>query len=168
MEKTFDKAFEIIIGIEGVLSDHPNDKGGLTKYGISQKAHPHLDIRNLTLEQAKKIYYDEYWDSRYVNLDDIDEKNAIEMFDISVNLGVTGAGRIFQHALNLMNRNQKDFKNIAVDGKIGKATMAAYQKVDKAILFKVLNGLQFMHYVGMVEKNEVQEVFFNGWMKRID
>ena len=46
----FDKAFELVIGHEGGLVDHPADPGGLTKYGISKRAYPNLDIRNLTLD----------------------------------------------------------------------------------------------------------------------
>jgi lysozyme family protein len=167
MSKIYDKAFEEIIGIEGGLSNHPSDKGGLTKYGISQKAFPKLDIRNLTLEGAKKIYCDNYWKTANMNLDLFDEKTAIELFDIAVNMGVGTAAIKLQEALNLMNRNQKDFPDLKIDGDAGTNTMNAYAKVRKEILFKVLNGLQFMRYVSIVERNPVQEEFFNGWMKRV-
>ncbi|TDD77140.1 glycoside hydrolase family 108 protein [Flavobacterium caseinilyticum] len=166
MEK-FNKAFEIIIGIEGGLADHKNDRGGLTNYGISQKSFPDLDIRNLTIDAAKKIYYSNYWKTAQMNLDLIDEKNAIELFDIAVNMGVGTASRMFQNGLNLMNRNQKDFPDLKVDGLAGKDTIGAYNKVNKDILFKVLNGLQFSRYVSICEKDKTQEIFFNGWMHRV-
>lgn len=57
----FGAAFNRLIANEGVLSNHPADKGGLTKYGISQSAYPHLDIANLTLDDCRKIYYADYW-----------------------------------------------------------------------------------------------------------
>ena len=69
--------------------------------------------------------------------------------------------------LNLMNRNQKDFKDLLVDGDIGKKTIGAYKKVDDRILLKVLNGLQFRRYVEICEKRPDQEKYFNGWMKRV-
>jgi lysozyme family protein len=53
----FDKAFQEIIAIEGGLVNDKNDRGGLTKYGISQKAFPKVDIRNLTIDGAK-IYFE--------------------------------------------------------------------------------------------------------------
>jgi lysozyme family protein len=163
----FDKAFEEIIAIEGGLTNDKNDRGGLTKYGISQKAFPNVDIKNLTLEGAKKIYLDNYWKTANINLDKLDEKNGIELFDIAVNMGVGTAARKLQEALNLMNRNQKDFANLTVDGNAGNKTIEAYLKVNKDILFKVLNGLQFMRYVAIVGRDETQEDFFNGWMKRV-
>jgi len=50
---------------------------------------------------------------------------------------------------------------------IGNKTISAYNSVDKQILLKVLNGLQFKRYVEIVERDKSQEVFFNGWMKRV-
>lgn len=165
--KNFDIAFTEIIGIEGGLSDNKNDRGGLTKFGISQKAFPLLDIRNLTLDGAKKIYFENYWKTPNLNLEKFELKNAIELFDIAVNSGVGTSARILQRALNLMNRNQKDFKDLEVDGNAGDVTMKAYAKVNPDTLFKVLNGLQFLRFVNIVEHDETQEEFFNGWMKRV-
>ena len=39
-----------------IAEDDPDDPGGLTKYGIDQRSHPNVDIRNLTEEEAKDIY----------------------------------------------------------------------------------------------------------------
>lgn len=52
---------------EGGYSNNPDDPGGETKYGISKRAHPELDIKNLTLEEAIDIYRSDYWD--FYNLD---------------------------------------------------------------------------------------------------
>jgi lysozyme family protein len=163
----FDKAFQEIIAIEGGLVNDKNDRGGLTKYGISQKAFPKVDIRNLTIDGAKKIYFENYWKTGSINLDQYDEKNAIELFDIAVNMGVATSAKTLQNALNLMNRNQKDFPDLKVDGNAGEKTFKAYSIVNKEILFKVLNGLQFSRYVSIVERDPTQESFFNGWMKRV-
>lgn len=61
MRSNFDKAFELVIGLEGVYSNDPDDPGGETKYGIAKRYHQNLDIKNLTLDQAKAIYLQEYW-----------------------------------------------------------------------------------------------------------
>ena len=60
-KNNFDKAFDILMDIEGYISDNPADKGGLTKYGIAQKYHPNIDVANLTLDKAKEIYLKNYW-----------------------------------------------------------------------------------------------------------
>jgi hypothetical protein len=61
MRESFDKAFEIVVGLEGGYSNDSNDPGGETKYGISKRYNPDIDIKNLTLEQAKQIYLERYW-----------------------------------------------------------------------------------------------------------
>ena len=45
----------------GGLVNDPDDPGGLTKWGISQRAYPKLDIKNLTQADAEFIYYRDYW-----------------------------------------------------------------------------------------------------------
>lgn len=96
---SFDRAFQIVIGIEGGLSNDPNDPGGLTRYGISQKAYPHLDILNLTLDQARDIYLRDYWLAAgcdHIN----DEAMSILVFDCAVNQGVSRAKQLASIAGN--------------------------------------------------------------------
>ena len=59
--QNFDKAFEFTVGLEGGYSDDKNDPGGETRYGISKRYNPDVDIKNLTLAQAKEIYLARYW-----------------------------------------------------------------------------------------------------------
>ena len=51
----FETAYNFTASHEGKISKNENDPGGITKYGISKRAYPHLDIENLTPEQAKEI-----------------------------------------------------------------------------------------------------------------
>ena len=57
----WNKAFDMVIGNEGGYVNDPYDKGRETKYGISKKQYPHVDIPSLTLEQARDIYHKDYW-----------------------------------------------------------------------------------------------------------
>src|SRR5690554_991684 len=69
----FDLAFERLIGHEGKFTDNRADRGNWTtgrvgvgelkgtKFGISAMTYPHLDIKSLTLEQAKDIYLRDFW-----------------------------------------------------------------------------------------------------------
>lgn len=61
MKENFPKAFELTVGLEGAYSNDPNDPGGETKFGIAKRYHQSVDIKNLTLEGARAIYYNEYW-----------------------------------------------------------------------------------------------------------
>ncbi len=58
---SFQKAIEFVLKWEGGYIWDKNDPGGETKYGISKRFHQNLDIKNLTIDQAKEIYYHEYW-----------------------------------------------------------------------------------------------------------
>lgn len=159
----FNKAFKVVIEHEGGFVDDPTDRGKATNWGISQRAYPEVDVRNLTLKQAKIIYRDDYYDKFY---DKLSEEIAIELFDTGVNMGVRVAKEFLQKAMNLMNRNEKNFADLEVDGILGKRTLAAYNKVNKKALLKVLNGLQFSYYVSIVENDKTQERYFNGWITR--
>ena len=61
MTTNFLRAVKEVLKIEGGYVNNPNDRGGETKYGISKRAYPNVDIKNLTLDKAKQIYYNDYW-----------------------------------------------------------------------------------------------------------
>jgi len=82
----FERAFRVLVGEEGGYVNDPADPGGETKYGISKRAYPAIDIRNLTLDQAKAIYRRDYWDP--LQLDRRPWGPALVLFDCAVNQGV--------------------------------------------------------------------------------
>lgn len=82
----FDTAFERLIGHEGGEVNHPKDPGGHTKYGISKRQYPSVDIAALTLDDAKAIYKRDYWDA--IKGDERAYPVAFELFDAAVNHGV--------------------------------------------------------------------------------
>jgi lysozyme family protein len=94
MDKEFEKALKFTLKWEGNYSNDPNDPGGETKYGISKKSYPTLDIKNLTLEKAKEIYYQNYW--LKADCDKIPFPFNITVFDTAVNCGVERAKRFYQ------------------------------------------------------------------------
>ena len=121
-DPNFETAFELVIKKEGGYVNDPYDKGGETKYGISKKAYPELDIKNLTLEKAKHIYYKDYWLKSKAN--QMPARLALIHFDTAVNTGVKTAGKILQRALN-----RQGF-NLIVDGIVGNKTLDAVKKAD--------------------------------------
>lgn len=85
----FDPAFEIVVGIEAGYVNDPRDPGGETKYGISKRSYPNLDIKNLTLEQAKDIYRHDFWIQ--TGCDSMSWERALCIFDTAVNAGLGAA-----------------------------------------------------------------------------
>lgn len=162
----FDKAFEELIGVEGGYVFDPDDRGGETKFGITKRSYPNLDIKSLSLQDAKTIYYNDFWNTPKMNLDDFEYELAYELFDTGVNGGMPLARKMLQRALNLLNRVETWYPDLKVDGWIGSVTMSAVSKVKKHKLLKVLNGLQFMHYYNIVDSDHSQEKFFAGWIER--
>jgi len=92
MKDNFDKAFELVIGFEGGYENDKDDPGGETKYGISKRAFPSLDIANITLDQAKNIYAVNYW--RPMGCDNLPYPLDICVFDCAVNQGPSRARQI--------------------------------------------------------------------------
>ena len=63
----FNSLIDKIIQLEGGYVNNLADPGGETRYGISKKSYPAVDIKNLTLDKAKSIYYDSYWIPASIN-----------------------------------------------------------------------------------------------------
>ena len=80
---------DLIIELEGGLVDHPSDPGGVTKYGISQRAYPHLDIPNLTVDEAREIYVRDYITPVMKVV--LSERMQAMVSDAAVNHGLTRA-----------------------------------------------------------------------------
>lgn len=88
----FYNALRFTLPHEGGYVNDPDDVGGETKWGISKKAHPELDIPSLTPEQAAEIYYREYWTPAGCN--NYEPPLSTLLFDTAVLFGV-GRAREF-------------------------------------------------------------------------
>ena len=147
---SFESAVELILEYEGELSNNPHDPGGLTKYGISQRAYPDLDIIDLTVEDAKAIYKRDYWDTIYGDL--LPEGISTLVFDSAVNQGPLRAIMLMQKALG-----------VEADGIIGPRTLAAASRVNLRD-FSVKFGAERAFHYG---KLPTFPVFGRGWMRRL-
>lgn len=92
MDNNFDRVISFILNEEGGYSQNPQDPGGETKYGISKRAHPTVDIAALTPEAAKAIYRRDYWNP--LGLDGLKFGPALVLMDCAVNQGVKRAMQI--------------------------------------------------------------------------
>jgi lysozyme family protein len=162
----FEKCFENTVMLEGGYSDHPYDSGGKTKYGITEsvaKSNGYLgDMKDLTLEFAKKIYKKDYWDAnRLDELNNFDIK--AEIFDTGVNCGIKTAAKFMQKAYNLLSTSNF----IAVDGIVGKETIKALNNFLKQNrIVTVANAYQIKYYLEITEANSKNKAFIFGWLDK--
>ena len=191
----FERAFVKTMKHEGGYVSDPDDAGGETYKGISRRFHPHwqgwktidsiliyaichddflIEInKNKKIQQAVREFYREhYWDRFQGDLIPVQEI-AEELFDTSVNMGVHRAVIFLQQGLNLLNRNQKNYPDIAEDGGFGPQTLKTlgiYLKLennDHSSLLIIMNTLQGMHYIEYVKGHPEQEKYARGWLKRV-
>lgn len=136
-------------------TETPGDAGGATKYGISKRAYPQLDIRNITEQQAKDIYRADYWQA--VQGDAIQSQDVAEnIFDTAVNMGTGRAVRLAQMVLGLQ----------PVDGNLGHDTLAALNATDPARFVADYTLAKIARYVGICNKDRSQRQFLLGWLNR--
>ena len=117
----FEKAFKILIDLEGGYVDDPNDRGGKTKYGITTYTYNnwYLDlvgrekdegwpvrVKDITLEQAKEIYWKQYWIEPEICT--LQDELAIHVFVAGVNMGPPKAIACLQKALQVARTNEID------------------------------------------------------------
>jgi lysozyme family protein len=154
--KIFMKEVAKVLDHEGGYSKDPDDAGGETKFGISKRAFPDTNILDLTKADAVKIYWEFYWKKYKISM--LPEHLQGITFDMVVNKGGRGV-KILQKAAN--NKNKKD-KLITVDGRIGRMTAEACQKleIDRVVAYNVL------HYAKLVQKKPSQMKFWYGWFRR--
>jgi len=115
------------------------DLGGATKYGISKRAFPHLNIENLTLEETFQIYHNYFQAAKAQYM----ERNlAIMHFNMGFNAGTGTAAKLLQEAINDTIPG-KDM-TLIVDGKIGPKTLKALKYSTDTLN---ANTILFQHYV---------------------
>lgn len=177
----FKNAFDRTMKSEGLYSKDPTDPGGETYRGISRRFFPSwpgwgvIDQRGPSVKGldllTEEFYRREFWDR--CSGDSLPAEVAIEIFDSAVNCGVTRACTWLQRALNLLNRNGKEYPDLVEDGKLGPGTLRTLQAhINKEgstkILLKVMNILQGKHYLEIMQSTPTQEKYARGWLARVE
>lgn len=160
---------------EGGYVNDPSDSGGETNWGIT-KVVARADgyegpMKDLTKERASEIAKRKYWDT--LSLDQVasmDPDLAAEIFDTGFNMGQNRAATFLQRCLNVLNRKQKDYPDVKVDGDIGLATLGSLASLYKArgmkgrvVMMLAMNALQGNAYIELAERREKDERFLFGW-----
>lgn len=170
-----DKLINDLIEREGGYVDHPDDKGGATKYGITEsvaREYGYLGpMKDMPRDIAYKIDELRYW--KPIRGDDLawlSEKVCEEVFDTSVNCGVFSAVKFLQESLNALNNKEYYYKDVIIDGNMGNKTIAALQnyivkRKDIDVLLKSLNCLQGAYYCKSTLHRKKNESFYFGWLR---
>ena len=124
-----ERAIAFTLANEGVWSEGVGDPGLATKYGISSKYNPGVDVRSLTIEAARGIYRTRYWRPEYDEIPS--ETLAVKLFDFAVNAGAERAHKTLQLALNRLTPGGFE---LSADGIIGPITMHAIETQDPGAL----------------------------------
>ena len=185
-----DGLIDALIDLEGGYVNHPADRGGPTKYGITEavaRAHGYAGpMRKLPRDEAAAIYRRLYW--LRPRFDEVAKRSpavAAELFDTGVNMGPAVAATFLQRALTALNRNGSDYPDLVPDGRIGSQTLAALDAFlsvrgaspavglaggdqqrtgGNTVLLRALEALQGERYLRLAERRPANEAFLYGWL----
>ena len=145
------KAFEFVVGAEGGYVNDPHDPGGETKYGISKRSYPDVDIANLTEADARNIYWRDYWKPMHCDL--FSYPKALCLFDCAVNQGKRNAAKFAQRAVCVTD-----------DGIIGPRTISAITATRDDLFVREFLREREEHY----HKLKTFDRYGKGWLARLE
>ena len=154
-DRHFEMAVKRLLKLEGGHVNDPHDAGGETQFGISKRQFPQVDISGLTKDDAKAIYFVNWWRRyRYGEIDDLEV--AAKVFDLSVNMGPGRAHRMLQRALNLAG------ERVSVDGMLGPETLFALNTHPVPEFVLALLKIEAVRYYASLENDRYER----GWVRR--
>jgi lysozyme family protein len=176
MAVTIEQMIDDLIGREGGYSNHPADRGGPTRWGITEavaRAHGYRgEMRVFPRSDAVALYQRSYWDKP--GLPDIAKLApaiASELFDTGVNMGPGIAIGFLQRALNALNRGATDYADLTSSPRVNDATVEALtaflkkrQPHGEDVLMKAIEALQGERYIHLAEQRPANEAFLYGWL----
>ena len=171
------RLIDALIEREGGFVNHPADRGGPTRFGISEavaRAHGFAGpMAQLPRDDAVAIYRRLYWlRPRFNDIALRAPRIASELFDTGVNMGPGVAATFLQRALTALNRNARDYPDLVPDGRVGPRTLHALdgflasrgKQGGETVLLRALEALQGERYLRLAEKRPANEAFLYGWL----
>ena len=178
MGHTIELLLDDLIDREGGYVDHPHDRGGPTKYGITQRVARGYGfdgpMAGLPRALACEIYKDRYWEGPgFDAVANTAPRVAAELFDTGVNMGPSVAVGFLQRALNALNRRGADYADVPATRHLDTATRSALEAFLKrrghrgeTILIRALDALQGARYIELAEGRSANESFVYGWLAK--
>lgn len=168
-----DALLDALLDREGGFVDHPHDRGRATNFGITESVARSAgwagSMRALPRDFAIALYRRRYWcEPGFDAVAVIAPSIAAELFDTGVNMGTGVAAGFLQRSLNALNRQGRDWADVAVDRAVGAATLDALRRLvavrGEPVLLKALNALQGARYIELAEGRQANESFLFGWL----
>lgn len=150
----FNLAIPTVLENEGGYIFDKFDPGGETKFGISKRSYPALDIKNLTVEEATAIYLKDFWLFGGI----IDQKVATKLFDSYVNIKHTAVYYIQEIVL----------QSVKPDGIYGEVTEDAINRYDANSLLTQFRNRLKQHYIDWAAANPGEKKDLNGLLRRAE
>jgi lysozyme family protein len=154
----FDNIIDEILVNEGggQVTNDPNDKGGRTQFGISEKSNPEAwKDGKVTETEARKIYFDKY--VKGPGFDKIEDPYLqVQLVDFGVNSGPMIAVKKLQQVMRLFQQ----------DGILGPETLAMVKNFEPRMINNLLMGARIKMICSIVKKNPSQLTYLNGWIER--
>ena len=156
-------AVDRVLRNEGGYSSNPADPGGATKFGISAREYPGINIATLTREDAMKIYWREWW--LKFGFARLPTAAAAKTFDLAVNIGSAHAIVCLQRALRACGHR------VSEDGSLGAETALAAARADSAALISALRSEAASYYrvtaaLARGPRRNGDQEFLQGWLNR--
>ena len=152
---SFETVVHMVLEHEGGYVNHPSDPGGETKYGISKRAYPDVNIAELTKDDAADLYKRDYWDR--IKGDDLPVGVACVVMDYAVNSGISRASKALQSVCGIANG----------DGVIGPHSLASvWTTVKNDSEESVINAVTEQRQ-GFIRALSIYDTFGKGWERRI-
>jgi lysozyme family protein len=178
---TIDAMIDDVIRREGGYVDHPADRGGPTRFGITRASLAHYRGRDVTAaevaalsrDEAKHIYRRDYYQAP--RIDQLPARIQPFVFDSAVNHGPARAIRFVQQVCNQAGFGAPASAAtaagaLAVDGACGPRTVRAAHDADWAMKDWLLAALveeRRNFYHAIVARDPGQAVFLKGWLARV-
>jgi lysozyme family protein len=140
---------------EGGYVNNPADKGGPTKYGITQADMPGQDMQNLALDTAIAYYQAHYVKPLYTSI--LSQDVLDKLFDMGVLFGVGTATLILQRCLGVPNP----------DAQLGPITLAHINGESSDDVMHAYRAALAQHVIDVYKANPQDGVFLKGWLNRI-
>lgn len=153
------KVVEFVLRNEGGWSDHPADRGGRTRFGISSAANPDVDLDSLTLDKAVDIILQRYYYRYNIHLLKA-LPVACKGLDVVYWMGGFAGARTLQRALMACHNP------VAIDGIIGPITAGKANAMDTRILLPPWRSEIAGQVRRIIYGDPSQEPFREGWLKR--
>lgn len=160
-------ACDVTLFFEGGLVDDPNDPGGLTNFGVTQRLVDELklklDVRTMTRWDAVDFYETWFWDFYHCDLIS-DKVVATKVFDMLVNV-TDHAVAMVQSALNQLYQSQV----VVVDGKLGEKTADIINRIPNTEMRRFLllvKQQQRAFYLEQIAKRPSAQEDEHGWLRR--